>query len=159
MADITADTAPPPKRGKKSMLFGLLGAVALGAGGFAVTYLGLIPLPGGDSHGESHSVAPLPDVGFVALDPLTISLGTASTSRHLRFAAQLETAQPYVDEVRQMAPRVLDVLNSYLRAVEVAQLEDPAMLSRLKAQMLRRIQIVTGEGRVTDLLISEFVLN
>ncbi|WP_435257344.1 flagellar basal body-associated FliL family protein [Thioclava sp. FR2] len=159
MTDVTAQTAPPPKIGKKSTLLGLLGAVILGAGGFAVTYLGLIPLPGVGSKEDSHSVAPLPDVGFVALDPLTVSLGTSSTARHLRFAAQLETAQPYADEVRQMAPRILDVLNSYLRAVEVAQLEDPAMLSRLKAQMLRRIQIVTGEGRVTDLLISEFVLN
>ena len=159
MTDLTAETAPPSKRGTKSMLLGLVGAVILGAGGFAVTYLGLIPLPGIGSQADNHAVAPLPEVGFVALDPLTVSLGTASTARHLRFAAQLETAQPYVDEVHQMAPRILDVLNSYLRAVEVAQLEDPAMLSRLKAQMLRRIQIVTGEGRVTDLLISEFVLN
>ncbi len=51
------------------------------------------------------------------------------------------------------------MLNSYLRAVEVRQLEDPSALLRLRAQMLRRVQIVTGEGRVRDLLISEFVLN
>jgi flagellar FliL protein len=51
------------------------------------------------------------------------------------------------------------VLNGYLRAVETSDLENPAALVRLKAQMLRRIQIVTGEGRVRDLLVSEFVLN
>ena len=56
-------------------------------------------------------------------------------------------------------PRVLDVLNSYLRAVEVSDLEDPSALVRLRAQMLRRVQIVTGEGRVRDLLVTEFVLN
>ena len=49
-------------------------------------------------------------------------------------------------------PRVLDVLNTYLRAVEVRDLEEPASLARLRAQMLRRIQVVTGEGRVRDLL-------
>ena len=32
-------------------------------------------------------------------------------------------------------------------------------LVRLRAQMLRRVQMVTGEGRVRDLLITEFVLN
>jgi flagellar FliL protein len=32
-------------------------------------------------------------------------------------------------------------------------------MARLRAQMLRRIQVVTGEGRVRDLLITEFVLN
>jgi flagellar FliL protein len=56
-------------------------------------------------------------------------------------------------------PRVLDVLNSYLRAVEVAELEDPAALVTLRAQMLRRIQLVTGPDRVRDVLITEFVLN
>ena len=49
-------------------------------------------------------------------------------------------------------PRILDVLNSYLRAVELADLEDPSAMVRLRAQMLRRVQIVTGEGRVRDLL-------
>jgi len=30
---------------------------------------------------------------------------------------------------------------------------------RIRAHLLRRIQIVTGEGRVRDLLVTEFVLN
>ena len=58
-----------------------------------------------------------------------------------------------------LMPRILDVLNGYLRAVEVSQLDDPTALIRLRAQMLRRVQIVTGEGRVRDLLVTEFVLN
>ena len=53
----------------------------------------------------------------------------------------------------------MDVLNSYLRAVAVSDLEDPSALVSLRAQMLRRIQLVTGEGRVRDLLIMEFVLS
>ena len=59
----------------------------------------------------------------------------------------------------QLTPRVMDVLNSYLRAVEVSDLEDPSALIGLRAQMLRRIQLVTGDGRVRDLLIMEFVLS
>jgi flagellar protein FliL len=71
----------------------------------------------------------------------------------------LEVSGPHSAEVTLLKPRILDVLNSYLRAVEVAELEDPSALVRIRAQMLRRIQIVTGEGRVRDLLITEFVLN
>lgn len=56
-------------------------------------------------------------------------------------------------------PRIADVLNTYLRAVEVRDLEAPAATVWLRAQMLRRIQVVAGEGRVRDLLITEFVLN
>jgi flagellar FliL protein len=61
--------------------------------------------------------------------------------------------------VTHLLPRILDVLNGYLRAVELAELEDPDALVRLRAQMLRRIQIVTGQGMVRDLLVTEFVLN
>jgi flagellar FliL protein len=61
--------------------------------------------------------------------------------------------------VAALMPRVLDVLNTYLRAVQARDIEDPAALARLRAQMLRRIQVVTGDGQVRDLLITEFVLN
>jgi flagellar FliL protein len=77
----------------------------------------------------------------------------------LRFSAQLEVAEAYKAEVELLKPRVMDVLNGYLRAVEVTDLENPSALFKLRAQMLRRVQIVTGEGRVRDLLIIEFVLN
>ena len=88
-----------------------------------------------------------------------ISLPPGSSAKHLRFAGQLEVAPEHAAEVAQLMPRVLDVLNTYLRAVEVKDLEEPAALPRLRAQMLRRIQVVTGEGRVRDLLVTEFVLN
>jgi len=56
-------------------------------------------------------------------------------------------------------PWIQDVLNTYLRAVSETDLESPAMLDRLRAQMLHRVQVVSGEGLVRDFLISEFVLN
>ncbi|MEO1000855.1 MAG: flagellar basal body-associated FliL family protein, partial [Pseudomonadota bacterium] len=56
-------------------------------------------------------------------------------------------------------PRILDVLNTFLRALHPSDLEDPSALPQLRGHMLRRIQIVTGEGRVRDLLVTEFVIN
>jgi flagellar protein FliL len=150
---------PPVKKSKLPLLIGLVGALALGAGGFYATYSGLIlGASDGQTPGKAN-VKGLPDIAFIPVDPITISLGPQSRARHLRFASQLEVETPYVAEVRLLLPRISDVLNSYLRAVELVQLEDPAALMRLKAQMLRRIQIVTGQDRVRDLLISEFVLN
>ena len=74
-------------------------------------------------------------------------------------AAEWLSTPKGADEVTLLIPRILDVLNGYLRAVEVSELGDPNALVRLRSQMLRRIQIVTGEGRVRDLLVTEFVLN
>jgi flagellar protein FliL len=153
-----APEVAPKKKSKLPMIIGLGLALALGGGGFYAAFSGMI-LGSGDAHATDDDVAALPDIAFVPIDPVVISLGAASQSRHLRFTAQLEVAGPHSAEVTLLRPRILDVLNSYLRAVEVAELEDPSALVRIRAQMLRRIQIVTGEGRVRDLLITEFVLN
>jgi flagellar FliL protein len=88
-----------------------------------------------------------------------IALPGRQNREHLRFTAQLEVPPDRVSEVESIRPRIVDVLNGYLRAVDLTDLEDPTALMRLRAQMLRRVQVVAGEGRVNDLLIMEFVLN
>ena len=50
-----------------------------------------------------------------------ISLPPGASARHLRFTGQLEVAPEHAAEVAALMPRVLDVLNTYLRAVEVAR--------------------------------------
>jgi flagellar FliL protein len=159
MAAAATDPAEAkPKRSKKGLLIGLVLALVGAAGGFYAVQSGLL-FPAPEPERTETAIAALPDVGFVPVDTLVISLGPGAGSRHLSFSAQLEVARGYEEEVRTILPRVVDVLNGYLRAVDVAELEDPSSLMRLRAQMLRRIQIVTGEGRVRDLLIMEFVLN
>jgi flagellar FliL protein len=157
-----ADDAPEkPRRGKGGLIIGLVGALVLGGAGFYATWAGLID-PGAltkheeAGHGEPEEGG---EVAFVPMEPIMISLPPTASARHLRFTGQLEV-EPGTDEaVTEVMPRILDVLNTYLRAVEVRDLEQPASLARLRAQMLRRVQLVTGEGRVRDLLITEFVLN
>lgn len=162
-----AESAPeaeeaPKKKSKLPLLIGLVLMLALGGGGFYVVYSGVIlGAEAGNHAATSEADAPdaLPDIAFVALDPMIVSLGSAGSARHLRFSAQLEVSNQYLKDVELLKPRVMDVLNGYLRAVDVAELEDRSALIRLRAQMLRRVQIVTGDGRVRDLLIIEFVLN
>lgn len=149
---------------KKSKLPLIIGAVLMllcGAGGYFAVAAGVIPgLSGSSSHRPEVAATTdaLPDIAFVALDPLIISLA-GPVQRHLRFSAQLEVASTHFKDVELLKPRVMDVLNGYLRAVDIAELEEPTALFRLRAQMLRRVQMVTGEGRVSDLLVIEFVVN
>ena len=157
-ATATDPAEAQPKRSRKGLLIGLALALLGAGGGFYAVQSGLLFAAPTPEQTET-DIAALPDVGFVPIETLVISLGSHSANRHLSFSAQLEVAHGYEEEVRQILPRVVDVLNGYLRAVDVAELEDPSSLMRLRAQMLRRIQIVTGEGRVRDLLIMEFVLN
>ncbi len=150
---------PPKKRSKKPLLIGLVLALVLGGGGFYATFSGMI-LGGGEEHAtEEQAPGPLKGVAFVPLETIVISLAPDSGSKHLRFTAQLEVVDTAAADVTTLTPRILDVINGYLRAIDTASIEDPQAMARLRAQMLRRIQVVTGEGRVRDLLITEFVLN
>ncbi len=171
----TAD-ASPPKKSKLPLLVGLVLALVLGGGGFYAVRSGLL---GGGSDAGGHGPAaeaghggetgggagghgeagPMPAVAFVALQPLLVSLNHTDPPRQLRFEATLEVAPDHAAEVQALMPRIMDVMNSYLRAVEMEDLRDPAALLRFRAQMLRRVQVVTGEGRVEDLLVTSFLVN
>lgn len=142
------------------LIIGLVLALLFGGGGFYATWSGLLfgHEPEAAAEGEE-PVGELPDIAFVPVEPLVITLGSGDAMRHLRFTSQIEVAAPHAEEVAHLLPRIVDVLNGYLRAVDAAQLEDPAAMVRIRAHLLRRIQLVTGQGRVRDLLVTEFVLN
>ncbi len=150
----------PKTSGRRGLIVGLALAALLGGGGFYLVWSGLV-LGTGDhtEKAEQATVPDMPDIAFVPVTPILVSLGPGTNARHLRFQAQLEVDKASQPDVEQLMPRVVDVLNGYLRAVEPAELEEPGALTRVRSQMLRRVQIVTGEGRVRDLLIMEFVLN
>ncbi len=158
-----ADSAvAPAKKGKKSLIFGLLGAAFLGGGGYYATSSGMILGGGGESgHGAEESVLAMQvlPVAFVPLDTMIFSLGSQANARHLKLSAQIEVEPGFETQVAHLKPRFMDVLNTYLRAVDESDLENPSSLTRLRAQMLRRLQVVSGNGWVKDLLITEFVLD
>lgn len=159
MVDATVETEAQDSAGsrRKGLLIAVLGALLAGGAGFGVTYLGLVDgLLGGKGSGKSEDA---PDYAFVPLDPLMMSLGPQAQARTLKFAAELEVEPGSEETVAALRPRILDVLNGYLRAVDESELEDPAYLYILRAQMLQRIQVVVGEDKVRDLLILEFILN
>lgn len=155
--------APVRKASKLPILIGLILALAGGGGGFFLVYEGLIPLGGhGKAEGHSRSTANIVDmegIAFVPIEPMIISIGQGSERQHLRFRAELEVNALHKPDVEALMPRVVDVLNGYLRALKISDLETQNGLVRLRTQMLRRVQMVTGQGRINDLLIMEFVMN
>lgn len=160
-----------PKK-KKGLLMPLLLGVILaavgGAGGYwAVTQgpfateessAALNEVDGEDGADGGLGLDPA-NLAFLELETLVISLGEEESNRNLIFSASLEVHPEYLEEVTQLTPRVLDVLNSYLRVIAISELSEPTSLARLRSQMLRRIQVVTGTGRVRDLLVTQFLVN
>lgn len=176
MAETQKDdaAAPQKKKGKLGLMIGVA-ALAIGiGGGFYATYSGLI---GGsdpeemaegeteDAEGKDGAlhgkplVAGASDVTFIPVSPLVVSLAGSTSSDHLRFTSQLEVPSAHSDEVSRLMPRIIDVMNGYLRAVDPIEFESPGALITLRSQMLRRVELVVGPGRVSDVLVMEFVLS
>lgn len=152
---------------KKNRFVPLLAAITIssivGSGLFVMTFTGtFLGKKSADKHNEEPEnkvmAEGLPKVAFLPIEPLLVSLGAAAEGRQLRFEGYLEVQPEYSEDVVQMMPRIMDVLNTYLRAVDYSDVEEPSSLLKLRLQMLRRVQIVVGEGRVNDLLVSKFVL-
>lgn len=161
MADQTQDI---PAASKKPLIFGVLGAAVLGGAGFFLSSTGMIPNPlggsepheeaGHDTHSQTSG-----EIAFVPIEPLMISLTRTNPVRQLRLEAELEVSSDYERDVAAMMPKILDVMNTYLRAIDLADIENPAVLLRTRMQLLRRIQVTVGEGRVKSLLITKFLIS
>lgn len=159
MTQNQADTGDEvQKKSKMPLVLSLMLALIGGGGGFYLSWSGILlgPEQAHSDHVQSE-ISPIADVAYIAVDPLVISLRQPAKSSHLRFRAQLEVPSQYKTDVEKLLPRVTDVLNTYLRAVRVEDFEDPAILLRLRGQMLHRVEIVVGQERVRNLLIMEFV--
>lgn len=171
--DAAGDTAP--RKGKSKLLLGaFVLALLAGGGGFYAIYSGLLvlPFPGqpqaepgntvtgkGGGEGDAEAANPFAAGAYVELDPLIVSLGPQSPSSLLKVTLTVEVRPGREAEVEAVKPRVVDILNGFLRAVDEREFELPRSMERLRVQMLRRVRLVTPEGAVSDLLIQDFVLN
>lgn len=162
MTDLTDPEEESPKKSSRlPMLVGVVLALAGAGGGFFAVQSGLILGTEAPAEAAAPEVPQVPlNAGtFVPIDALVIALPSESGRSHLRFRAQLEVEPEYANEITTIMPRIVDVLNGYLRAVSVNDFEDPEAFVRLRSQMLRRVQVVAGRGRVKDLLIMDLVLD
>lgn len=162
----------PPKKKSKALLFGLIGAVLLGGGAFYGVYSGMVPLPFGDDGAKgAEAMADKNDekdhfsdpatlaAAFVPMEEMIISLGPTAQAKHLKVQVSIEVEPGKELDVQTISPRIVDVLNTYLRALDEADIENPRSMIRMRAQMLRRVRLVAPEGSVRDVLIQQFVLN
>lgn len=172
MADTTTeDTTPPPKRSKLPLVIGLVLLVVFAGGGFFAVSQGLVPGlgpkapeqagadPSGPADRDATPESAVPEVAFIPLEPLIVSLQGADPPRLLRFGATLEVPLQDESDVTRLMPRITDALNSFLQAIDLQMVTDRDALLRLRVQMLHRVQLVVGQDRVRDVLIAEFVVN
>lgn len=95
---------------------------------------------------------------FLVLEPMIVSIQPIGRSKHLKVSLVLETDEHGADVLLDHGYYIQDVLNTFLRSVDATVLEDPSSMSRLRAQILRRIRAIVPDAEVQNVLITEFVL-
>jgi flagellar FliL protein len=133
-------------------------SVVAGAGGFLVASMGLLTASPQIATAEEATSSTKDEPTFLELDPTLIAVGGPGSVRQLRFRAFLQIDPKAGDAVAGQAPRILDICATYLRALDAATLQDPTALMRIRAQLLRRVQLLVGAEAVSDLLIIDFVI-
>lgn len=159
MADTEKTIEAEGKKKKKSvkLILFLIIALIFGGGAGAASYFGMIKIP---FMGETEKEK-LPDISetvFYPLPQIIVALGENAKAKHLRAKFTIETDQQYLERIKNLEPRLMDILNTYLRVVEEKELLNPERFQNLQAQMLRRARLVSGEAAVKNILVQEFLI-
>ena len=174
--DITAGVKRKKLSGKKLVLFGGIGLLVLGLLGGGAQYFGLFS-GGGEStasHGESGhggsghggeggdsaGQSGPGDVVFYDLPEMLVTLNSSgSETNYLKLTVTLELDNPKnMDVLEKRLPRIIDNFQVYLRELRLEDLEGSAGLSRLKEELLVRVNAAVGAPRVKDVLFKQMLV-
>ena len=165
-AEAGAEDAPlavPQTSGRKRLIFIALAAVLLllAAGGGLYVSGAADSLVGKSAEtAEAAAPPPVPEPVFHALPDLLVSLNTGERrSTFLKVKVSLELANA-ADQARieRLQPRIVDYCQVYLRELRLDDLRGSAGTVRLRQELLRRIAAAVAPIPVSDVLLSDMVI-
>lgn len=164
-----ANGAPPRKGGKKKLLFILAPLLALGAGAGAAFFF--VPsvhdmiAGGGGEKGEKHEAAEAEKPSYVEIPEMTVTMPNGGRPRQLRIKLALELAKhkpegggEHSAASEMLTPRIYDALVLYLRTLRDSDVEGALAVDRVRGDLLRRLDLLLGDGALRDVLITSMVI-
>lgn len=98
------------------------------------------------------------DNSYFSFNPLVISITSDNKVRHLKISLVIKTPESTQVIIQKYIFEIQDILNSYLRSIEISQFENPAAMQSLRQQIVRRIEFAAPDAIISDVLITEFIL-
>ncbi len=170
MSEDTNDAQPPegePETAKSSrmpLIISLVLFLVAAGGGFYATSSGQLSLAsilGGESKKSTEQqtkAASAPVLAFLPVGEIVVPLGPGAQAKYLLFTSEIEVSSEDTEQLLAMLPRIRDLFNTYLRAVEARDLEQPDATMRLRDQLLRRLRTITDPLSPRDILFTSFIL-
>ncbi len=159
--DAEADAGAPKKKGKKLFLvIGVVVALLVIVGGLGATgmlpFLHHAPPPKKKTDIAVASHEPV----FVDLPEMVVNLD-AGPRREIFAKVQCRVEAASAADgaaVTKDAPRIVDTLQTYLRAMRPEEMKSGVGLYRLKEAFLARAMIVVPTARLNDILFQELII-
>lgn len=170
MSDTLMDaSAKKPRRKGRFLLMGMAALLLLGSGGGAAWVFVpgvqeavrkiITPEEAADETSAAAAPAPASRPVFVEMPEMTLTLPNAGRPRQLRLKLAVEVnADPAQPPPELMTPRVYDSLILYLRTLRDSELDGALAMDRLRGDLHRRLDLLLGDGKVRDVLITGFVV-
>lgn len=163
--DAESDATEGSGKSGSSLIFQIIMVLVVGAASFAAVFLLPRDEPAstehGSEHGSEHADAEpeldlAPDTTFLELTPLTLSL--SDNRRTLKIGITLEVISGEEGYIDPDDPKIRDAFMGYLRSLRTEQLEDAAFMAQMRAQLLRRAEVILGPGKIHGILITDFLV-
>lgn len=155
-ADAAAGDGKAGKRPGRRKLLLLVAPLLLVIGAGAAWYLGLRPGSGAGPHAAKQASGPV----FVSVPEIVANLIVPPGSdSYAKMKAEIEVpnAEAAHALTRRM-PRVVDVFETYLRAMHPDDLRGATGTYRLREALIRRVQAAIAPAEVTDVLFQELIV-
>lgn len=153
--------AAPTKKGGKRKLILIAAPVVLLLAGAGLWFTGILPhVLGMDKHeGQMEAAKPVPP-SYLDLPEMVANLnGNLRKPSYIKLDARIEVPIPGdVDKVKAALPRVVDLMQTYLREMRPEELRGSAGTYRLREELLIRASAAVAPAKVSDVLFTQMLV-
>jgi len=159
--DETAE-APAPKGGRRKMILIAAPVMVLLLAGAGLWFTGILPHAlGMDKHnGQAAEAAKPVPPSYVDLPEMVANLNSnLRKPSYIKLSARIEVPNPAdVDKVKAAMPRVVDMMQTYLREMRPEELRGSAGTYRLREELLVRASAAVAPAKVSDVLFTQMLV-
>lgn len=114
----------------------------------------------GDSHEDEYAYGSADEVVFYKLPEILVNVrADGGPPAYLKLVLTLELSDPaHIEQVEYVMPRVLDRFQSFLRELRLSDMSGSSGSYRLRAELLRRVNLAVAPVKVRAVLIEEMLV-
>jgi flagellar FliL protein len=156
-----AEAAEPAKTSSRLRRLAMLAIPLLLAGLLAgLWFSGILPSALGLRHAQKSEAAPSAPPVYLDLPEIIANLnGSAQRPSYVKLNVRLELARAQdAERIRQVMPRIQDMLQTYLREMRPEELRGSAGSYRLREELLARANIAVAPAHINAVLFIQMLI-